>query len=274
MKQLHFDYSMHIGYSIPVSKCYFTIKCLPQDSARQRVGRLTVGLEPEVPYEKSRDSFGNLQIYGTEGDPHCTFQFRVAGDVEAGILAEPAAPACYETMEAPEFDMRFRHPHGLNRAGEQLRSYFLGLPADRGQPPYARSVALMHALHRDFAYEKNVTDVKTGAEEAWALGHGVCQDYAHIMIALCHLAGIPARYVTGMLIGEGASHAWVEVLDGGKWYGLDPTNDVAVTDSHIRIGIGRDASDCLINRGVMIGGGDQVQEIRVSVEETEVGGQQ
>ena len=109
--------------------------------------------------------------------------------------------------------------------------------------------------------------MSTTAEQAWQIGAGVCQDYAHILIALCQMEGIPARYVTGMLIGEGASHAWVEVFAGDRWYPLDPTNDCTVTDSHIKIGTGRDAGDCLINRGIMHGGGTQTQEIRVSVTE-------
>ena len=82
------------------------------------------------------------------------------------------------------------------------------------------------------------------------------------------MVGIPARYVTGMLIGEGASHAWVEVLAGEHWYPLDPTNNCVVTDSHIKIGTGRDAGDCLINRGIMHGGGTQTQDVRVCVTET------
>ena len=85
------------------------------------------------------------------------------------------------------------------------------------------------------------------------------------MIALCRMAGIPARYVTGMLVGEGSSHAWVEVLSVGKWYGLDPTNNLIVGEEHIKIGTGRDASDCPINRGLLFGGGEQVQIVSVKV---------
>ena len=67
--------------------------------------------------------------------------------------------------------------------------------------------------------------------------------------------------------GEGASHAWVEILSDGKWYGLDPTNNVVVSDEHIKIGVGRDAKDCEINRGIIIGGGNQTLTICVNVEE-------
>ena len=93
----------------------------------------------------------------------------------------------------------------------------------------------------------------------------VRQDYAQILIALCHLEKIPARYVAGMMIGEGASHAWVEICQDGIWYGLDPTNNKLVDDDYIKLSHGRDASDCLINRGVIVGGGEQTQDIKVHV---------
>ena len=99
------------------------------------------------------------------------------------------------------------------------------------------------------------------------LGCGVCQDYSHILISLCHLAGIPARYVVGMLTGEGASHAWVEIYQDEKWYALDPTNNLIVDDEHIKISHGRDYRDCLINQGVFTGCAKQTQEIQVVVEE-------
>ena len=113
------------------------------------------------------------------------------------------------------------------------------------------------------------TNINTTAEEAFVQGQGVCQDYAHIFIALLHLAKIPSRYVTGLIVGEGASHAWVEILCGRKWYGIDPTNNCIVSDEHIKIGIGRDARDCMINRGIMHGGGLHTQKISVSVTESD-----
>ena len=125
----------------------------------------------------------------------------------------------------------------------------------------------MEQLHQDFTYQSGSTGIRTGAEEAFRQGCGVCQDYAHILIALLQLSGIPARYVTGLLIGEGVSHAWVEIWHDHKWYGLDPTNRMWVDDKHIRIGVGRDARDCLINRGIMHGGGEQMQTVAVSVKE-------
>ena len=84
------------------------------------------------------------------------------------------------------------------------------------------------------------------------------------------MAKIPARYVAGMMVGEGYSHAWVEVLSDGIWYALDPTHACEAKENYIKIGVGRDAEDCMINKGILKGGGMQTQEIRVLVEELPV----
>ena len=78
---------------------------------------------------------------------------------------------------------------------------------------------------------------------------------------------IPCRYVTGMMLGEGKSHAWVEVYSDGMWIGMDPTNSQLVDDFYIKIAHGRDYSDCLVNQGIFTGNVTQIQEISVNVEE-------
>lgn len=258
MKTLHFDYYMQIDYTENVSLCHFTIKCIPRDSARQKISSAVIEIFPDGNYTRNTDSFGNKFVYGRVEEPHDTFRFHISGDARTDC-------ADYEETADERQIAIFRHPYGLNKAGDALKEYYGRIAPLAGADDLEKSRALMHRLYQDFSYEKNCTTVATTAEEAWTLGKGVCQDYAHIMIALLHMEGIPARYVTGMLTGEGASHAWVEVLCGGKWYGLDPTNDTEVSGSHIRLGIGRDASDCTINRGVMRGGGNQSQLVRVTV---------
>lgn len=85
------------------------------------------------------------------------------------------------------------------------------------------------------------------------------------MIALCRMEGLTARYVTGFLIGEGESHAWVEVLVRDRWYGFDPTNNVHPTFRHIRVAVGRDADDCPMNRGIIYGKANQIVNVAVKV---------
>jgi transglutaminase-like putative cysteine protease len=96
-------------------------------------------------------------------------------------------------------------------------------------------------------YGAGATTVSTTAAEALAIGKGLCQDYAHIMLAICRAAGLPARYVSGHMLGEGGSHAWVEALVAGpggyRAVAFDPTNHRRVTPAYITVAIGRDYSD-------------------------------
>ncbi len=108
----------------------------------------------------------------------------------------------------------------------------------------------MTSIYRSLRYRPGVTGVETTAAEAFALGQGVCQDYAHIMLALCREHGLPARYVSGHLLGEGATHAWVEVLlpdrvRPGRTVAVafDPTHGVRPGCTYVTVAIGRDFHD-------------------------------
>lgn len=258
MKKLHFEYEMLIEYSVEVSRCNFTIKCFPQDDKRQNIEDVCIDIQPPTSYSWGVDGLGNKQIYGLSGQPHKSFLFRIEGNATTGLEA-------YEEEENEDNSMIFAHPHGLNRAGKNIKAYHDKLKLGVELNNYEKAEAIMHCLFGDYRYQRNVTNVNTSAEEAFSLGRGVCQDYAHIFIALLHMEHITARYVTGLIIGEGASHAWVEVLYNSRWYGFDPTNNCIVDDNYIKIGNGRDAKDCMINRGIMKGGGYHTQKINVSV---------
>lgn len=260
MKHLNFDYSMQIAYEKEVERCHYTIKCIPADTRCQKVRELCIDMMPQNPMEQGQDSFGNKMLYGSVDKPHTSFSFHIKGMVIVGI--QPFDEYKEETILG-----NYKYPYGLTIPGEALRTYYDCLQTDiiGIHHPYDIGVFFMHRLYQDFTYEKNVTTIQTTAEEAWKQRKGVCQDYAHILIVLCRLAGIPSRYVAGMLEGEGFSHAWVEILTPDGWCALDPTNDMIVSDSHIKLSVGRDASDCMINRGIIIGGGRQTQDISVSV---------
>jgi transglutaminase-like putative cysteine protease len=107
-------------------------------------------------------------------------------------------------------------------------------------------------------YTRGVTGVSTTAAEAFALGGGVCQDYAHVMLALCRLCGLPARYVSGHLLGEGATHAWIEVLlpdgDGAVAHAFDPTHGVRTGLRHLTVATGRDYADVAPTSGTFRAG--------------------
>lgn len=260
MRRLHFEYNMEIHYSVPVHLCHFTIKCIPKDDERQHLLNMDISISPEVTYSLGEDSYKNRQLYGRVEDPHDTFVFQIKGEVEI-------VQTNHEEFVTPERLGIYRFPYGKCKPGSALLAYFETLDFSECSDDYERCMYLMKKLHQDFEYVPNVTMVDTDAEEAWKIGKGVCQDYAHIYITLLRLAGIPARYVCGLLMGEGASHAWVEAVCNNRWIGFDPTNDCVILDSHIKLGDGRDATECAINRGIMLGGGgEQTQRISVLVE--------
>ncbi len=248
---------MELTYSQSVNESHYTLKCLPHDTDMQRITDLTLSIAPAHDCQRGTDSFGNLTVYGNLYFPHDRFTVSVTGTAETWLAV---------SQQENGSPMLFRHPYGLNRPDDSIRSYFSDISSDMPRSNhYDSAMYLMHSLHRDFTYEQGVTGVSTSAAEAWSLGMGVCQDYAHIFIALCHLAGIPARYITGMMIGEGATHAWVEILSGDYWYALDPTNDCIAADAYIKIAHGRDAADCMVNKGIIRGFAEQQQTVTVRV---------
>ena len=128
-------------------------------------------------------------------------------------------------------------------------------------------------VYNNFKYIKGITTVETTLDEIWDLKAGVCQDFAHILLVMLRLLGIPARYVSGYvcphnssLRGEGATHAWVEAyIPFYGWLGIDPTNNCVVNDLHVRLAIGRSFSDCSPVKGTYKGTAKQTLEVGVSV---------
>lgn len=260
MKELYFEYRMNLKFDSLVKKHSFTLKCIPSSDSRQHIDELQIKVFPNEYISSARDSFGNRTIYGYAEGQHDHFSFCVSGVASTGMSPfEPVA-------EDSNFVI-YKYQTPLTVPGPYIRSFAsrFSFPEDMGA--YAKALAFMEELYSTFSYVSHVTGVKTSAEEAMELGKGVCQDYAHILLSLCRMERIPCRYVVGMLIGEGASHAWVEVCENGKWFALDPTNHLIVDDLHIKISSGRDSADCVVNQGVFTGFANQTQTISVHVEE-------
>lgn len=263
MSKLHFDYRMELDFAETVTESHYTIKCLPKDTDMQRISDIEISIFPENRFQRGKDSFGNLTVYGNVIKPHDTFGFQVSGYAETNL-------SFGDVVKEDEYTGIYSYSWGLNKPGESLKDYFLQIVLDDCKNDYDKALVLMNHLYEDFTYETGSTNMETTAEEAWQQKKGVCQDYAHILIALCHMAKIPARYVAGMMAGEGFSHAWVEILSEGVWHGIDPTHACLALDNYIKIGVGRDARDCMINKGIVKGGGLQVQTVKVLVEEIPV----
>lgn len=260
MAFLNYEYQMTISYSDPVDKCYFTIKAFPANDYRQRSISYDVEMQPPTGYSQGMDSFGNIQIIGNEKDPHSQFCFRTKGMVETQPVSITGV-VDYRTVGM------YKYPYGKCIPGDEISAFAKEIEEEVNAQTQVKDKCLkiMEALQGRMVYEKGSTSVDTVAETAFAGGKGVCQDFAHIYITLLRIFGIPARYVCGLIVGEGESHAWVEAACGDNYVALDPTHNTEITDEYIKLGTGRDATDCAINRGVMWGGGMQTQEINVTV---------
>lgn len=140
---------------------------------------------------------------------------------------------------------------------------------------FVRAMALMEWIHREFIYQPGATGVKAHVEESFALRRGVCQDFTHVMLAMCRSLGLPARYASGYLyngprdslVGAQASHAWSEVyLPGCGWIGFDPTNNTLADDRYVKIAVGRDYDDVAPVVGTYRGTGRCRLDVSVAVE--------
>lgn len=258
MTRLRFRYYMKLSFSDSVEKHRFSLKCIPKSDPKQRIFLTRKEVYPNSFISEGKDSFGNLIIYGYEENEHERFFFDIEGEAQTGL-----------NDDSPVEDhlSLFKYQTEVTRPGEALLAYYNELEIKTPSDPERFSLYLMEKLGDDYNYESGVTDIRTKAEDALRCGNGVCQDYAHIMLSLCRMKKIPCRYVTGMMLGEGKSHAWVEVFAGDRWIGMDPTNSQLVGDYYIKIAHGRDYSDCLVNQGVFTGHVTQKQEINVHVEE-------
>jgi transglutaminase-like putative cysteine protease len=143
--------------------------------------------------------------------------------------------------------------------------------AAEGGTETERAVEVMRTVRSLLVYEPGTTDVMTRADAALALGRGVCQDFAHVMLAACRRAGIPSRYVSGYLYdplgqGEVASHAWLDVLDAERgWVSLDPTHDREQNEAYVRVAVGRDYADVPPTRGVWKGTTQETLDVAVRI---------
>lgn len=139
--------------------------------------------------------------------------------------------------------------------------------------PYQVALRFCEYVYKNFEYIKGVTTVESRIDEIWKLKAGVCQDFAHILAEMLRSVGIPARYVSGYICpnrngmrGEGATHAWTEAyIPNYGWLGLDPTNNCIANETHVRLAVGRNFSDCSPVKGVYKGSSGHHLEVSVSV---------
>ena len=273
-------------YRVAVSQSWQLAHLTPLELPWQKVLKHELAIEPPPDERHERhDAFGNrVTHFGIHG-PHPLLGVRMICDVEVGDRADPhAAPKlAWEAVrdalhDEPAQDARrparLAEPSALVGWSDAARAY-AATTFTPGRDWLDAVTELMQRVHHEFDFEPGTTTVTTSVDEVLAQKSGVCQDFAHVMIALVRHIGIPCRYVSGYLFqpvekpsrsADGATHAWVEawLLDLG-WVGFDPTHNSLAGEHHIRVAVGRDYADVPPTRGVFKGLAAVRSELAVAV---------
>ncbi|CAN7642301.1 transglutaminase [Devosia sp. Root413D1] len=281
--ELHYDYKAsvhgdrHLVRVAPIS--------IPN---AQRVIASSLSFEPRPEQETTfADYFGNLVTTIAYAGRHDHLDVRLSARVQVEDLARPVdlSPTLGGLKQelatlwsvAPDSPQHFLSASPRIPLALEITDYARSSAAG-DQSVYATAMDLCLRIHRDFSYDKDATKVDTGPVEAFALKRGVCQDFAHVMIAGLRGLGIPAGYVSGFLRtippkgkprleGADAMHAWVRVWCGqhSGWLEFDPTNAMLAGPDHITIGHGRDYSDISPIVGVLRTSGGHTAKQSVDV---------
>lgn len=278
-------------YAAPVDLGFHVLRLTPRTTDRQTLRAHRLAIEPEpTRLDCFTDHFGNETHYVSIEHTHDHLAATVEAEVtiaDSNSPREETSPAWEHIRETMRNDglpaapavAEFVHASPLAETSEEAKAYAAssfpaGLPIAEGLRD------LTARIHRDFSYTPNQTDVSTRVSEVLGARRGVCQDFAHVMIAGLRGLGLPCRYVSGYirsrprenagtepLIGAEASHAWVSAWcgEGWGWMEVDPTNDLVVTDQHVVVAYGRDFSDVSPLRGVILGGGSHELHVAVNV---------
>ena len=280
-------------YRGDVAHSHQLLHLTPRDLANQICHSRLITLDPEPSTRREyTDAFGNFVTRLEYDLPHDRLEVLAEAGIEVsarGDVMDAGSAAWEEVRGALMYSgqpmsvvyldaCRFR----MESSYVRIKQTFSDYAADcfvQDRPLLLAAEDLMHKIHRDFSYAPGATNISTKVSEAFAARRGVCQDFAHIMLACLRSRGLAARYVSGYLrtaaqpgsdaalLGADASHAWVSVFcPPYGWIDFDPTNDVRVGTDHIVIAWGRDFGDVSPLRGVIVGGGQHRLSVRVSVQ--------
>ncbi len=273
-------------YSQRVHESVMELRMQPRSEGAQSLRNFQIVTSPRAQLYAYTDYLGNAVYHFNVLRAHEELRIDVQAVVEA--TARPKSPDAIDPLEwerynaynlsDEHFDLlepsKFATPSRALSAFSEAND----LLSPNGDPLTALR-RLSKAIHDSFEYELGVTQVHSPIEDALRAKRGVCQDFAHIMIAIARGWGIPTRYVSGYLhhrrkgedrSGEDATHAWVEAyLPSLGWLGFDPTNNIEAGERHIRVAVGRDYADVPPTRGTFKGDAESELAISVSVEPTQ-----
>ena len=266
--QLSIHYVTTYQYAEPAARLVQLLRVSPQSFLGQTVLDWRIDVDSDARLREHRDGYGNIVHMLYMDRPPGGLQVRVSGRV----LTEDRAGVVGEVP----FDLPpqvFLRTTPLTEAGPSLAPLVHALE-QHDEDPRAKLHHLNERLFLRMRFDGDATSVDTDANEAFEAGHGVCQDFAHIFIAVARALGIPARYVSGHLYrrdGENrqpATHAWAEAWDPDLgWVAFDPTHGICTDDAYVRVACGLDYRDAAPFSGRVAGGGAQSLDVDVTVKE-------
>ena len=266
--KLRIEHTTSFAYNEPISEAYTELRLHPLDTITQRCLSFKLLTEPRGEVMHYNDRFGNLVHHFDALESHELVVVRASSEVVTG---DTFADDQRELSPLDEFDYLAATKYAPH---DQEVSDFVKTHVIEGDSN-STVLKLMNLLFSSMKYERGATDVSTTATEALSLGRGVCQDFAHVMLAASRCAGIPARYVSGYLYSathdangasNAASHAWVDVFTRERgWVSLDPTHGCEQTSSYVRVAVGRDYADVPPTRGVFKGKANENLSVQVKV---------
>jgi len=276
-------------YTAPVTLSQQLLHLTPRPLPWQQCESHALAIEPQAAeYAEGTDFFGNRIVQFAVRTPHLQLEVHADSTVHLRPRWNDLDMAGSPPWEAVRDRLRDVAQPPLLDPGQYLfESPSVALSAElaayaapsfpAGRPLLEGARSLMSRIHADFEFDSKATTVATPLSEVIAHRHGVCQDFAHLMIGCLRMLGLPARYVSGYLltrpppgmprlVGADASHAWVSVYcPAAGWVDFDPTNDMLPDLEHVTVAWGRDFSDVTPMRGVILGGGTQELDVSVTV---------
>jgi transglutaminase-like putative cysteine protease len=252
-------------YAGPIAETVMEVRLRPMDGNGQRCIQFELDVSSGIQPHEYRDGYGNRVHYFNLVRPHTGLSVTSKSIVETGI--EPDQDPGEDLVQ--DF-LRFRSPVKDVPGVRELAARHNIEDPESGVSVESALEDLTLTISQEFTYDRAVTNVYSAVDDVLALRAGVCQDFAHLFIAVARAMGVPARYVSGYIHDPrergttGASHAWGEGwVPGRGWVGFDATHPVRITENHVRVAVGRDYSDAAPTRGIYVGSATGTMDVRV-----------
>jgi transglutaminase-like putative cysteine protease len=276
MPHFHILHRTHYIYSGLVIDSVNQVKLYPLNDEIQKVKEHNIRISHHTQVHTIKDYFGNTTGFFTLVAPHKELIIDNIMEVDMYppkkfALTKPATDVWNE-VSSEENQLLY---HDFLKAEQavcqtEVQNAIHEILA-KVQHPLDTILELSNYIYDNFTYRKGVTNIETSVDELWTLRAGVCQDFAHLLLYMLRLMGVPGRYISGYICpgssewrGEGATHAWAEAwLPDTGWIGIDPTNKCLAGERHVRLATGRNFSDCTPVKGTYKGAVDHKLEVVV-----------